>query len=388
MTSFLRVLGPAWSAVLLVVLVGAFRPETPVLGLAGSFLTGRYPLHVALAAVLGILLGLAARKAGAPLVGYATATVALAAVIGMVAVLAAQGRAAAGEGVRLDWTAALTRVGQPSGEPDRTVEFAPGRELDLYLPSGPGPHPTMVWVHGGSWVGGERDDRTTMNRWLADRGWAVAAVDYRLPETGWGAADAAPVGRDQQRDVACAVDWVRAHPGTELDPGRLVLAGQSAGATLALGTTSGLLDGTLACSEAPAAYGGTGPADAPPPVPGPPPIGVVAYHPPVDLALVDPDLQQTLFGGAAADAPGLMRLLSPSEQVRPGLPPTLLLLGSADHYVHPERVTAYDAELRAAGTPGRLVTVPYADHVFDQPFGSPGAQLTREAMIRFLSGLD
>ena len=260
MTSFLRVFGPAWSVVLLVVLVGAFRPETPVLGLAGSFLTGRYPLHVALAAVLGILLGLAVRKAGAPLVGYATATVALAAVIGMVAVLAAQGRAAAGEGVRLDWTAALTRVGQPSGEPDRTVEFAPGRELDLYLPSGPGPHPTMVWVHGGSWVGGERDDRTTMNRWLADRGWAVAAVDYRLPETGWGAADAAPVGRDQQRDVACAVDWVRAHPGTELDPGRLVLAGQSAGATLALGTTSGLLDGTLACSEAPAAYGGTGPA--------------------------------------------------------------------------------------------------------------------------------
>ncbi|MBP2368732.1 alpha/beta hydrolase [Pseudonocardia parietis] len=391
MTSFLRVLALLWSAGLLVVLVGAFRPETPVLGLAGSFVTGQYPLHLTLAAVLGILIGLAARRA-APFTGYLTATVALATVIGMVTVLAAQGRAASDEGVRLDWTEALTVLGQPSGAPDRTVEYAPGRELDLYLPSGPGPHPTMVWVHGGSWVGGERDDRTAFNRWLADRGWAVAAIDYRLPPTGWGSggtgAGTEPIGRDQQRDVACAVDWVRAHTGDELDPARLVLAGQSAGATLALSTTSGLLDGTLACSEAPAALGGTGPADAPPPAPGPPPAGVVAFHPPVDLALIDPDLQQTLLGGAAADSPGLMRLLSPSEQVRPELPPTLLLLGSADHYVDPARVTAYDAELRAAGVPGRLVTVPYADHVFDRPFGSPGAQLGREAAIRFLTGLD
>ena len=30
----------------------------------------------------------------------------------------------------------------------------------------------------------------------------------------------------------------------------------------------------------------------------------------------------------------------------------------------------------------------YADHVFDRPFGSPGAQLTREAVIRFLTGLN
>ncbi|MBN9738979.1 Esterase/lipase [Pseudonocardia sp. Ae168_Ps1] len=378
MTSFLRRSALVWAAVLLVVLVGAFRPETPVIGFAGSFVTGQYPLHAAIAAVLGILIGLAARKAGAPVVGWATATVALAVTVGMVTVLAAQGRAAAGEGVRLDWTSALTGIGQPSGNPDRTVEYAPGRSMDLYLPAGPGPHPTMVWTHGGSWTSGDRTDRTAMHRWLADRGWAVAAIDYRFPPP-------EPIGREQQRDVACAVDRIRSGAEGELDPGRLVLGGQSAGATLALGAASGLLDGTLACSEAPAAFGGTGPADAPPPAPGPPPVGVVAFHPPVDLTLIDPGLQQTLLGGAAADAPGLLRLLSPAEQVRPELPPTLILLGSADHYVFPDRVVAYDAELRAAGVPGRLVTVPYADHVFDRPFGSPGAQLAREAVLRFLT---
>ncbi|MEJ8277679.1 alpha/beta hydrolase [Pseudonocardia spirodelae] len=382
MTSFLRVLAWVWAALLLVVLVGTFRPQTPVLGFAGSFVSGQYPLHVALAGVLGIAFGLAARAAGARWSGWATAVLALTAVVGSVTVLAAQGRAASDEGVRLDWTAALTELGQPSGAPDRSVEFAPGRTLDLYLPGGAGPHPTMVWVHGGSWTGGDRTDRTALARWLAERGWAVAAIDYRLPPP-------EPVGRDQQRDVACAVEWVRAHGGAaSLDPARLVLAGQSAGATLALSTASGLLDGTLACSGAPAAYGGTGPAGAPPPTPGPPPVGVVAFYPPVDLTLVDPDLQRTLFGGTADSAPGLLRLLSPAEQVRPGLPPTLLLLGSADHYVVPDRVTAYDRSLRAAGVDGRLLTVPYADHVFDRPFGSPGAQLTREAVIRFLTGLN
>lgn len=370
MITFLRVLALVWSAVLLVVLVGAFRPQVPVVGFAGSFVTGWYPLHATLAALAGIVLGLAARRAGMPVTGYLTAGVAVAATIGLVAVLAAQGRAAAAEGVRLDWTAMLTVVGQPSGDPDRTVEFAPGRAMDLYLPDGPGPHPTVVWVHGGSWVRGDREDRTALHRWLAERGWAVASIDYRLPPP-------EPVGRDQQRDVACAVDRIRAGLDGRLDPSRLVLAGQSAGATLALSVASGLDDGTLACSGAPG---------APPPTPGPAPVGVVAYYPVVDLTTIDPSLQRALFGGPAAGAPGLVRLLSPVEQVRPGLPPTLLLLGSADHYVDPGRVAAYDRALRAAGVPGRLVTVPYADHVFDRPFGSPGAQLTREAVIRFLSG--
>ncbi|WP_226353654.1 alpha/beta hydrolase [Pseudonocardia sp. ICBG601] len=245
MTSFLRVLAWVWAALLLVVLVGTFRPETPAIGLAGSFLSGAYPLHVALAGVLGILFGLAARAAGARFTGVATAVLALAAVVGSVTVLAAQGRAASEQGVPLDWTAALTELGQPDGKPDRSVEFAPGRTLDLYLPTGAGPHPTMVWVHGGSWTSGDRSDRTALNRWLAERGWAVAAVDYRLPPP-------EPVGRDQQRDVACAVDWVRAHAGEAgLDPraagpGRAVRRGD-AGAVGHLRTArrdAGVLRGT------------------------------------------------------------------------------------------------------------------------------------------------
>jgi len=266
----------------------------------------------------------------------------------------------------MDWASALTVLRQPDGHPDRTVEYTPGRSLDVYLPPGPGPHPVVVWLHGGSWVRGERTDRTALNRWLADRGHAVLAVQYRLPPP-------SPAGEDQRRDVACAVAWARTH-ATELglDADRVVLAGQSAGATLAMNTASGLVDGSLRCPGGPRL---------------PAPAGVVAYYPPVDLRLIAPALQDALFGGPADRHPDVVRALSPVDHVRPGLPPTLLLLGAADHFVYPEQVIAYDRRLRAAGVPGRLLVVPHADHVFDYPFGSPGAQITRPAVARFLDEL-
>ncbi len=43
-----------------------------------------------------------------------------------------------------------------------------------------------------------------------------------------------------------------------------------------------------------------------------------------------------------------------------------------------------DRALRDDGVPGRLLEVPHADHVFDHPLRSPGAQLTRPAVAAFL----
>jgi len=50
------------------------------------------------------------------------------------------------------------------------------QRLDIYLLSNPGPHPLIVWVHGGAWRAGSKQTC----RWRADReGFAVASVDYR-----------------------------------------------------------------------------------------------------------------------------------------------------------------------------------------------------------------
>jgi acetyl esterase/lipase len=357
-----RVVAVVWIGTVLVVAVGTYAPRLPAVGFLGSFVTGQYPLHATLAALVGVGLGALARGLGSPRAGGVLGALALVAAVALAGVLVGQARTARAEGVAVDWWQALTVTAQPDGRPDRTEPYGVdelGRplSLDLYRPAGPGPHPVVVWVHGGSWVRGERDDRTALNRWLADRRHAVISMEYRLPPP-------APVGEGQRRDVAAAMAWAVAHAAEEdLDPQRMVLAGQSAGATLALSTAAGVVAGEYDV---------------------PRPRAVVAYYPVTDLRRIDRSLQDAVLGGAAADQVAAVRASSPTDLVRPDLPPTLLVLGSADHFVFPDLVRAYDRALRADGVPGRLLEVPHADHVFDYPFGSPGAQLTRPAVAAFL----
>ena len=361
-----RVVAVVWTLGVGAVVVGAFVPRLPVVGFLGSFVAGQYPLHAGLAAVVAVALAGATWAVGSRGTGAALALVAVVTVVAMAVVLAAQVRLARSEGVSIDWASALAATDQSGGRgPDLTTRYsaAPDLDLDLYRPAGPGPHPVMVWVHGGSWVRGERTDRAAAHRWLADRGVAVVAMTYRLPPP-------SPVGEGQRRDVACAMAWVAEHAATEgLDPASVTLAGQSAGATLALSTASALVAGER-LGERPVA----------------PPRAVAAFYPVVDMSSIAPSLQDAVFGGPVERFPDRRRAASPDAQVRAGLPPTLLVLGSADHFVFADRVIAYDRALRAAGVPGRLLVVPYADHVFDFPFGSPGAQVARPVLARFLEG--
>jgi acetyl esterase/lipase len=54
-------------------------------------------------------------------------------------------------------------------------------ELDLYkrdreMPSAP----LVITIYGGSWMSGAKEDLPALNTYLASRGYAVAAVSYRL----------------------------------------------------------------------------------------------------------------------------------------------------------------------------------------------------------------
>jgi acetyl esterase/lipase len=150
----------------------------------------------------------------------------------------------------------------------------------------------------------------------------------------------------------------------------VTLAGQSAGATLALSTT--------------AALAGLPGASLPERTPTPPPAATVAFYPVVDMRLIAPGLQDAVFGAPAASVPALTRAASPSDLVAGNLPPTMLVVGTADNFIRADLVRRQDAALRAAGVPGRLLQVPYADHVFDHPYGSPGGQIARPAVLAFV----
>ncbi len=97
----------------------------------------------------------------------------------------------------------------------------------LYRPARPGPHPVVVYFHGGGWVLGSHDSDDPMLRDLCRRSGAlIVSVNYRhAPEACFPAA---------VDDALAAVRWVGEH-ARELGgiPNQLAVAGWSAGANLA-----------------------------------------------------------------------------------------------------------------------------------------------------------
>ena len=101
---------------------------------------------------------------------------------------------------------------------------------DVYLPDGPGPHPSVILVHGGGFVLGSRRMKPVrlLATRLADAGFASCAIDYRLLFRG-GALAA------QVADVDTAATFWRSRcEAFGCDPERISMAGFSAGAALML----------------------------------------------------------------------------------------------------------------------------------------------------------
>jgi len=98
-------------------------------------------------------------------------------------------------------------------------------KIDIYLPEGEGPHPTIVWIHGGGWIIGDRswcEIAEEANR----RGLAVASIDYRLSGEARFPA--------QIEDCKAAIRWLRANSDKyNLDPDLFGVWGVSAGGHLA-----------------------------------------------------------------------------------------------------------------------------------------------------------
>ena len=102
--------------------------------------------------------------------------------------------------------------------------------LDLYLPEKPKGSPLVIWVHGGGWKGGSKQN--CFVKWLSNFGYTVASINYRLVDVAkWPA---------QLHDCKGAIRWLRANAQTYgYNPDCVIAAGASAGGHLValLGTT-------------------------------------------------------------------------------------------------------------------------------------------------------
>ena len=123
---------------------------------------------------------------------------------------------------------------EPAPRVTTEVAFlAPDRaeKLDLYLPAPPAAgqlSPALVWIHGGGWSGGTKNEARAKSicTTLANAGYVAVSIDYRLGAASW---------PTNLFDCKNAVRFLRAHAAEyRLDPNRIAVAGGSAGGHLAL----------------------------------------------------------------------------------------------------------------------------------------------------------
>ena len=236
--------------------------------------------------------------------------------------------------------------------------------LDVYRPRerAAAPLPLVVAIYGGAWSFGSRAAMAPLARRYAERGYAVAVIDYRhAPRYRF------PVQRD---DVEDALRTIAAHARDwHVDPNRVALFGRSAGGELAL----------LA-------------AERPQPLHV---AAVIAYYAPIDLiggwnepprpdpAGVREILGNYLGGPPDAARASAYRAASPLDGAHRGMPPALLIGGRRDELVLIAFQRTFAARLRALGAPVVAIELPWANHAFDEVDGL-GASIAHDATLRFL----
>lgn len=251
----------------------------------------------------------------------------------------------------------------PAASTGQRIAYGPAARQfgDLRLPSGHGPHPVAILLHGGCW---QAEYDLAYMAHLADRLAAAGIATWSLEYRGIGDDGGAWPGTFD--DVAHGAARLRAlAPAHGLDLSRVVVVGHSAGGHLAL---------WLAARRGEPLT----PSSGVEPVPL---RGVVALAGIVDLreyAAGTGSCNQSvvpLLGGTAAQVPDRYAAASPVELL-PLKVPVTLVIGALDAIVDPAGNARFAQQARARGDEVELVVVDGAGH-FDvvMPTGAAAEQV-------------
>ena len=287
------------------------------------------------------------------------------------------GFAAAAEKPALDARAKKSGFTYPpefSGAQTVTYKTVGETKLALYI-FNPAEHkasdsrPAIIFFFGGGWTSGSPGQFEQQCRYLASRGMVAITADYRV------------ASRHQAKAAQCvsdaksAIRYVRAH-AKELgvDPKRIAAGGGSAGGHIAgcTGTLAGLdeADEDKSISSEPDA--------------------MVLFNPALTLAPVDGND----FGGFGARLPA-ERLgaepvaISPTHNVKAGVPPTIVFHGKADTTVPFATVEVFAAAMKKAGNRCEVAGFEGQQHGFFN-FGRGDNAMFRETLKqadKFLASL-
>jgi acetyl esterase/lipase len=233
------------------------------------------------------------------------------------------------------------------------IEYAPGLHLDIYRRSDleNRPHPTLLYVHGGSWRGGNRrqQGRPLLHR-LAEQGWIAVSASYPLAPTA--------TFPDQLVALKRALAWLR-EEGTaySVDPSFIAISGGSAGghlAALAALTANrpefqpGFEDQDTAVQAAVPVY------------------GIYDFLNRNRTRDEWPIIPRWVMKVDKHEDEELYRRASPLDQVHAKAPPFLVVHGAADSVVPTAEAHQFVAALRdVSHNAVGYVEVPGANHAFD-----------------------
>ena len=263
-----------------------------------------------------------------------------------------------------------------SNESIKDIEFARvgnhSLKLDLHFPLNKKESPLVIWIHGGGWYKGSKNDCKI--DWLTEHGYSVASISYRLSQVAKFPA--------QIHDCKGAIRWLRANEDKyDYNCDHLVVAGASAGGYLAalLGTShkveilEGNVGGNLNHESSVS--------------------GIIDFYGPTDFILrsrTQPhrankvgSVVYNLLGGGADKKVKLATLASPVTHVSKDDPPLLIFHGDEDETVLIDQSEAITHAYSKNNLPVEMNTLKGKKHGGSAFYTGK----SREKVVQFLKGI-
>ncbi|HEY6418944.1 MAG TPA: alpha/beta hydrolase [Candidatus Binataceae bacterium] len=247
----------------------------------------------------------------------------------------------------IDSAVAMMNADLPEiGALHENVELRPGLSADVAVPKTAGPHPVVVYLHGGGWVAGSPKTHRKLAMQFAEQGYLTINVDYRLaPEHRF------PAGLD---DCVFAIKWAGENAKRWNGDGtRIAVGGDSAGGNLTAAAVAALAAENYKGAKPKAALLLYGVFDFP---------AVIARMGKDPAASIGVDGMARAYLGdkypALLDDPRV----SPLKAVKPGaFPASFVICGAADPLV---------AEARSMAEALKRADIPHEVRIFeDMPHG-------------------
>ncbi|MES2512837.1 MAG: alpha/beta hydrolase [Bacteroidota bacterium] len=247
-----------------------------------------------------------------------------------------------------------------------TYKTLPERKLNIdFYSGGKEKAPCIIIIHGGSWSSGDSKQLPDLNSYLANRGYHVAAINYRLAPT---YKFPAPI-----EDAKEAIEYLTDRSEElNIDTTNFVLLGRSAGAQIALVAAYTFHDPRIK--------------------------GVISFYGPADMAwgatiksnkwVLDVDkVFSEYLGGLIGDVPQIYEESTSRNFVTHNSAPTLLIHGPNDALVSYYHSVRLSETLKQNKVAHYFLNLPWATHGCDYNINGPSGQLSTYTIERFINSV-